>query len=59
MDLEQIAQLTKKTSGKINFNDKNDIIKNIFEDNINSNNKDRKTRMNLTNTRSFIKYDSN
>ena len=58
MDLEQIAQLTKKTSGKVNFNDKNDIIKNIFEDNINSNNIDRKTRMNIKNTRSFIKYDS-
>ena len=57
MNMEQIAQLSKKSSGKVKFNE-NLIKSNIFEDNINSNSSNKKNNLSRMNTRSFIKYDS-
>ena len=57
MNMEQIAQLSKKSSGKVKFNE-NLIKSNIFEDNINSNSSNKKSNLSRMNTRSFIKYDS-
>ena len=59
MDMEQIAQLSKKSSSKVTFNDKNSIKSNIFEDNSINSSGNKKGKFSRLNTRSFIKYDSN
>jgi hypothetical protein len=59
MDMEQIAQLSKKSSSKVSFNDKNIIKSNIFEDSSINSSGNKKGKFSRLNTRSFIKHDSN
>ena len=60
MNMEQISQLSKKSSSKLASNEGKNIIKNIFEDNNNSSsNYSKNSRFGKMNTRSVIKYNSN
>ena len=60
MNMEQISQLSKKSSSNIIFNDLRSNINNIFSDSINSDNiSNSKSNLKRMNTRSVIKFDSN
>ena len=60
MNMEQISQLSKKSTSNIIYNDIKSNVNNIFNDYINSdNNSNNKSRLNRMNTRSVIKYDNN
>ena len=60
MNMEQISQLSKKSSSNIIFNDLRSNINNIFNDTINSdNNSNNNSILKRMNTRSFIKFDNN
>ena len=60
MNMEQISQLSKKSSSKLASNEGKNIIKNVFEDNNNSNsNYSKNSRFGKINTRSVIRYNSN
>ena len=60
MNMEQISQLSKKSSTNIIFNDLRSNINNIFNDTINSdNNSNNNSILKRMNTRSFIKFDNN